>query len=88
MVKNLQPEGDGPLLDKKMTYADFVLFHALGAAEASCNSAFYGHAWDKAEVPTLKKWKAWVASRPKLASYFESDRCKQWNSLWRFVRDY
>jgi len=77
VVKKLRPGGNGPLFGK-MTYADFMLFHALDAAEAQFNSRFYGKAWDSAAVPTLKKWKAWVASRPKLAKYLQSDRRKPW----------
>eukprot|EP00413_Alexandrium_margalefii_P047818 CAMPEP_0204584536 /NCGR_PEP_ID=MMETSP0661-20131031/46392_1 /ASSEMBLY_ACC=CAM_ASM_000606 /TAXON_ID=109239 /ORGANISM="Alexandrium margalefi, Strain AMGDE01CS-322" /LENGTH=261 /DNA_ID=CAMNT_0051593997 /DNA_START=50 /DNA_END=835 /DNA_ORIENTATION=+ len=77
VVKRLSPGGDGPLLGE-MTYADFALFHALDAAEAQFSSAFYGEAWLKADIPTLKRWKAWVAERPKLRAYFESGRRKGW----------
>lgn len=77
VAKNLCPAGEGPLLGK-MSYADFVLFHALDAAEAQFNTDFYGKAWDGAAIPTLKKWKAWVASRPKLAEYLGSSRRKAW----------
>jgi len=77
VVKRLRPEADGPLFGKA-TYADFALFHAVDAAEAQFNTDTYEKAWDKAEVPTLKKWKAWMASREKLAAYLASDRRKPW----------
>jgi len=77
VVKKLRPDGDGPILDR-VTYADFMLFHALDSAEAQFNSEFYGKAWDLAAVPTLKTWKAWLTSRPKLASYLTSSQRKDW----------
>jgi len=77
VVKRLRPSGDGPLFGK-MTYADFYLFHVLDAAEAQFSMEFYGGTWLNAEVPTLKKWKAWVATRPNLQKYFGSSRRKGW----------
>uniref|UniRef100_A0A7S4UY27 GST C-terminal domain-containing protein n=1 Tax=Alexandrium monilatum TaxID=311494 RepID=A0A7S4UY27_9DINO len=77
IVKRLRPEGDGPLLGE-MTYADFALFHVLDAAEAQFSSAQYGEAWLKADIPTLKRWKAWVAERPKLKAYAQSARRRGW----------
>jgi len=78
LAKRLRPGGDGPLLGGKVTYADFALFHALDAAEAQFSGELYGEAWSKADVPTLKRWKAWFAQRPQLKSYFESGRRKGW----------
>lgn len=77
LVRRLLPDGKGPLFGK-MTYADFALFHALDAAEAQFSSEFYGEAWQKADVPTLRAWKAWVAERPNLQKYFASSRRKAW----------
>lgn len=78
VVKKLCPAADGPLLGR-MSFADFVLFHAVDSAEAQFNTDFYDKAWDHAAIPTLKKWKAWVATRPKLAEYRGSNRVKPWS---------
>lgn len=60
----------------KITYADFALFHVLDATIHQFNTDFYEKAWDNTNVPALKEYHAWfVASRPKLKAYFESDRC-------------
>jgi len=77
LVHRLAPEGDGPLFGK-MTYADFALFHVLDAAEAQFSSDFFGEAWQKAKIPTLRKWKEWVSGRPNLATYFASSRRRGW----------
>lgn len=61
-----------------ITYADFMLFHALDATEAQFNTDFYGRAWDATSVPNLKAYKSWVASRPRLQEYFASERRKPW----------
>eukprot|EP00416_Gambierdiscus_australes_P026094 CAMPEP_0171057412 /NCGR_PEP_ID=MMETSP0766_2-20121228/1782_1 /TAXON_ID=439317 /ORGANISM="Gambierdiscus australes, Strain CAWD 149" /LENGTH=378 /DNA_ID=CAMNT_0011512519 /DNA_START=39 /DNA_END=1176 /DNA_ORIENTATION=+ len=77
VAKRLCPQGDGPLFGK-VTYADFMLFHVLDAAEAQFSSEFYHEAWVKADVPTLKLWRNWVAGRPQLKAYLESGRRKEW----------
>eukprot|EP00439_Symbiodinium_sp_Y106_P066456 s1888_g10.t2 len=61
-----------------ITYADFMLFHALDATEAQFNTDFYGHAWDAVSIPHLKAYKSWFASRPRLQAYFTSERRKPW----------
>ena len=61
-----------------ISYADFMLFHALDATEAQFNSDFYGKAWDSLNLPALKAYKAWMQSRPKLQAYFASERRKPW----------
>jgi len=78
LVRRLSPEADSPLFGK-MTYADFALFHVLDAAEAQFGAdSAYGSAWVDANVPTLKKWKAFIATRPNLQKYFASSRRKGW----------
>eukprot|EP00747_Dinoflagellata_sp_TGD_P073837 gnl/TRDRNA2_/TRDRNA2_158082_c0_seq1.p1 gnl/TRDRNA2_/TRDRNA2_158082_c0~~gnl/TRDRNA2_/TRDRNA2_158082_c0_seq1.p1 ORF type:complete len:262 (-),score=49.32 gnl/TRDRNA2_/TRDRNA2_158082_c0_seq1:51-836(-) len=74
IVCRLCPAGEEPKpLLGKMTYADFVLFHVLDAAEAQ-----FPDAWAGATVPKLKSWKAGIAARPNLQKYFASSRCKPW----------
>lgn len=60
-----------------VTYADFVLFHVLDATKSQFNSEFYEHAWDKTveKLPLLKEYHEWIANRPNLKTYFESERC-------------
>mmetsp|Transcript_26502 Transcript_26502/g.87900 ORF Transcript_26502/g.87900 Transcript_26502/m.87900 type:complete len:250 (+) Transcript_26502:77-826(+) len=70
-----KPVAGGP----KVTYADFMLFHALDAARAQFNTDFYEKAWDKADIPVAKAYHAWMESRPKLQAYFASDRRNPWS---------
>ena len=58
-----------------LTYADFALFHVLDATIAQFNTDYYDHVWDNLDVPDLKAFHQWMASRPNLAAYFQSDRC-------------
>ena len=60
---------------KTVTYADFALFHVLDATKSQFNSDFYEKAWDKLDMPLLKKYYSWMKSRPNLQAYFQSDRC-------------
>ena len=60
---------------EKLTYADFALFHVLDATISQFNTEFYEMACDKLDVPALKEYHAWIASRPNLAAYFKTDRC-------------
>ena len=70
-VGSKKPIAGGPGL----TYADFALFHVLDATIAQFNTDFYDKVRDKLDVPELKEYHAWIASRPKLAAYFQSQRC-------------
>eukprot|EP00544_Gedaniella_sp_CCMP2646_P000851 CAMPEP_0202510228 /NCGR_PEP_ID=MMETSP1361-20130828/53187_1 /ASSEMBLY_ACC=CAM_ASM_000849 /TAXON_ID=210615 /ORGANISM="Staurosira complex sp., Strain CCMP2646" /LENGTH=257 /DNA_ID=CAMNT_0049144485 /DNA_START=65 /DNA_END=838 /DNA_ORIENTATION=+ len=58
-----------------VTYADFCLFHVLDATVNQFNTEFYEMAWDKADIPSLKKYYEWMKSRGNLQMYFKSDRC-------------
>ncbi|CAE7228945.1 unnamed protein product [Symbiodinium necroappetens] len=60
-----------------VTYADFLLFHVLDATEAQFNEEHFSRAWDAAPEG-LKAYKEWMASRPKLQAYFNSNRRKPW----------
>ena len=42
-------------------------------------------AWDKADIPALKEYYAWMKSRPNLKAYQESDRCPRTWSLHIYV---
>lgn len=78
VVKRLCPAGDAPLFGK-VTYIDIFLYHVLDAAEAQFSGGEFGSAWVEADVPTLKKWKLYIATRPNLVKYFESGRRKGWH---------
>mgnify|MGYP000385429102 CR=1 FL=1 len=60
---------------KSVTYADFALFHIVDATAFPFNSTHYDHAWDKANLPALKAYFAWMKKRPNLEAYFQSKRC-------------
>jgi glutathione S-transferase len=74
VAKNSNPESPvagGPGL----TYADFALFHVVDATAHQFNSELYEHAWDRANVPALKLYYAWMKKRPNLQAYWKSARC-------------
>jgi len=63
---------------ERATYADFCLWHVLDATCAQFNNEFYGHAWDAADVPSLKEFYAAFGQRPRLRAYLDSDRRAPW----------
>lgn len=76
VIKRAGPEK--PVVGDSISYADFILFHALDATEAQFNSDFYGKSWENQPIPALKAYKKWMEQRPKLQSYFASERRKPW----------
>jgi glutathione S-transferase len=59
---------------KHITFADFALMHVLDATVSQFNTEFYDMAWDQQSVPALKKYLAWMKTRPNLQAYWKSDR--------------
>jgi glutathione S-transferase len=57
-----------------ITYADFALFHVLGATVAQFNNEKYEMAWDKSPVTALKEYYEWMKKRPSLHAYLTSGR--------------
>jgi len=64
--------GDGFVIGNKLTYVDLGLMHALRATESQ-----FADAWNSYDnIPKLKAFKERMVARPKLAEYFQSNRCK------------
>ncbi|XP_021348408.1 glutathione S-transferase P-like [Mizuhopecten yessoensis] len=64
--------GKGFIFGNNLTYVDLGLMHALRATESQ-----FPDAWNNADyIPTLKSFKDRMCSRPRLAAYFKSDKCR------------
>ncbi|XP_060064122.1 glutathione S-transferase-like [Ylistrum balloti] len=64
--------GTGFMFGNKLTYVDLGLMHVLRATESQ-----FPDAWNDADyIPTLKSFKDRMCSRPRLAAYFKSDKCR------------
>ena len=60
------------MLGSKLTYVDLAVLHVLRATEAQ-----FSEPWRAmTSVPLLKAFKVRLESRPNLAAYFKSERCK------------
>lgn len=60
------------LIGDKLTYVDLGLTHVLRATESQ-----FPDAWNGADnIPTLKMYKERMCSRPRLAAYYKSDKCR------------
>eukprot|EP00750_Incisomonas_marina_P032600 INCI9233.1.p1 GENE.INCI9233.1~~INCI9233.1.p1 ORF type:complete len:189 (-),score=31.42 INCI9233.1:634-1200(-) len=67
----------GPVIGDAVSYADFYLFYFLDATRAQFGGPEYGGAWDNAP-PSVIRYHAWFASRPRIAAYEASGRRKPW----------
>lgn len=64
--------GDGFVVGDKLTYVDLGLMHALRATASQ-----FPEEWKQLDgIPKLRAFKDRMEARPRLASYFKSDRCK------------
>lgn len=64
--------GKGFLFGETVTYVDLGLMQALRATESQ-----FPDAWNNADyIPALKSFKDRMCSRPRLAAYFKSDKCR------------